>query len=142
MARGVEGNEVATPKPKATLKKASSSQSNKGQRSILGFFSKQGSATPKPAFTPKPETTLSQLTPAPSSDAIGPPSSPVETAVPSKSGDGKNKENGLPSPLSSSQPLSGADGAVEELNGTTISSPTRKVSHYSRFYAYSASNLS
>jgi DNA mismatch repair protein MSH6 len=130
MARGLEGNEVGTPKPKASLQKSSSSQSNKGQRSILGFFTKQGSATPKPAFNPKQEATSGQLTPAPSSDAIGPTSSPIEAAAAKTVESEKNKENGLLSPLSSSQPDGGADGGVEELNGVTTSSPIRKVCYF------------
>jgi DNA mismatch repair protein MSH6 len=119
MARGIEGNEVATPKP--TLKKTTSSSSQsknksaQGQRSILGFFSKQG-ATPNAVL--KAKESGSQLTPAPSSDAIV-PSSPLEAV----SGSGKNKENGLPSPSSSLEVLKGADGKVEDLP----SSPSRKV---------------
>ncbi|KAF2436750.1 putative DNA mismatch repair protein Msh6 [Tothia fuscella] len=121
MARGIEGNEISTPKP--TLKKSSSSQSSsKNQRSILGFFSKQASGTPKPTFNQPKNATASQLTPAPSSDVIA-PSSPIEAVV--KAASGKNKENGLPSPSSSSQPNQGADDAAE-IDGVNVNSPSRK----------------
>jgi DNA mismatch repair protein MSH6 len=120
MARDIETNEVVTPKP--TLKKTpsasqSKNKSSQGQRSILGFFSKQ-SATPKPVLNAK--ETGSQLTPAPSSDAAA-PSSPLDAVA----GSGKNKENGLPSPSSSAEVLKGrgADGVAEDVPG----SPSRKV---------------
>jgi DNA mismatch repair protein MSH6 len=123
MARGIEGNEVSTPKP--TLKKTpsasqSKNKSSQGQRSILGFFSKQG-ATPNPVL--KAKESGSQLTPDPSSDAAA-PSSPLDAVAEP----GRNKENGLPSPSSSSEALKGrgADGVAEVLPG----SPSRKVRYY------------
>lgn len=130
MARGIEGNEVSTPK--ATLKKSSSAtQSNKGQRSILGFFAK--SATPT-GTTPTPTPGLPQKSsfrssPVPSSDAVA-PSSPIETKVAIKSG--KNKENGLPSPASSADRINGANRVSEGLASSGVNSPSRKASsnHY------------
>jgi hypothetical protein len=122
MARGIEGNEISTPK--ATLKKSGSlSQSTKGQKSILGFFSKQA-PTPKSASGERIKTeSLFNSTPAPSSDAIA-PSSP-ELSFRSS---GKNKENGLLSPSSSLGLVAAADGVVEGVNGIQMSSPSRKVS--------------
>jgi DNA mismatch repair protein MSH6 len=126
MARGIEGNEISTPKP--TLKKSgSSSQSTKGQKSILGFFSKQA-PTPKSAFSQRIKTESAiNSSPAPSSDAVA-PSSP-ELGFHSS---GKNKENGLLSPSSSLEPVvTAADGVVEGVNGVPMSSPSRKVSLHS-----------
>lgn len=123
MARGIEGNEISTPKPPTLKKSASSSQStSKGQKSILGFFSKQA-PTPKSAFSDRIKTDVaSEYTPAPSSDALA-PSSPVSAFHSS----GKNKENGLPSQWSLMEPVAAADGVVEELNGIPTSSPSRMV---------------
>jgi DNA mismatch repair protein MSH6 len=126
MARGIEGNEISTPKP--TLKKSgSSSQSVKSQKSILGFFSKQA-PTPKSVLSERIKTESAiNSTPAPSSDAIA-PSSP-DAGFHSSS---KNKENGLLSPSSSLEPVAAADGVVEGINGVPMSSPSRKVAmHHS-----------
>jgi len=99
MARGIEGNEISTPRPPTLKKTPSSSQSTQKQKSILGFFQKKASdgtgvATPvatkaspsiaangtmkKPglSFTRVSALPRANLTPAPSSDAVG-PSSPV-----------------------------------------------------------------
>lgn len=139
MARGIEGNEVSTPKT-APKKSTASSQSNKGQTSLLGFFQKKATPTPqatedvtrtKPAQkTPfvAPRSSVS-LTPAPSSDNLA-PSSPA--AYSSKEGpgvtDGKNKENGLPSPITPAE--AEADGDVAKvIAGVDYSSPSRKVCH-------------
>jgi len=125
MARGIEGNEISTPK--ATLKKSSTStQSNKGQRSILGFFAK--STTPSgTTTTPKfQQKSAFGSTPAPSSDAVL-PSSPIETKVALTTG--KNKENGLPSPLSSMEPANGADRIAEGLASSGVNSPSREVNY-------------
>lgn len=136
MARGIEGNEISTPRPPPTLKSTTSSQSDKGkgQKSILGFFGKKPDADRIPTATTngsvKPTLAKSSQslrpsnsnpTPAPSSDAPEPPSS-----VPGSSWEasGKNKENGLPSPIT---PVSvSADGVRKEAPGK--SSPSRKVS--------------
>lgn len=124
MARGIEGNEISTPKPPTLKKSSSSSQSTgKGQKSILGFFSKKPASTPKSAFSDRIKTASAiDSTPAPSSDVVA-PSSPVEDF---HSG-GKNKENGTASPSSLLEPVAAADGVVEGLDGVAMSSPSRKV---------------
>ncbi|KAF2103506.1 putative DNA mismatch repair protein Msh6 [Rhizodiscina lignyota] len=76
MARGVEGNEVSTPKANAQKKTTASSQSSKGQRSILGFFQKKPDTKKLDAVSQR--STIS-LTPAPSSDNLA-PSSPAESS--------------------------------------------------------------
>ncbi|KAF2110445.1 muts domain V-domain-containing protein [Lophiotrema nucula] len=119
MARGIEGNEMSTPKPSSQKKKTAPASQSSNQKSILGFFQKKSTNSPSPApSTPatvkkSPSSSLSKpsfttaasstLTPLPSSDAIE-PSSPI-TEVPDASL-GKNKEN---------------EGA-----GVAFSSPSRK----------------
>ncbi|RAR01164.1 DNA mismatch repair protein MutS [Stemphylium lycopersici] len=136
MARGVEGNEMSTPRPSQKKQPASASQSAKNQKSILGFFQKKSTNSPSPApsdatrvqktptsaiaskaFT-KPSTAI---TPVPSSDAPD-YSSPIkqerELTV------GRNKENGPSSPLRPAD--APADPVLPELAGVALSSPTRK----------------
>jgi DNA mismatch repair protein MSH6 len=113
MVRGVEGNEMSTPRPSQKKQPPSASQSGKGQKSILGFFQKKSTNSPSPApSTPTtvkntpiairntPVSTLSKtaftrppasITPIPSSDAPI-PSSPIREG--SESTIGRNKENG------------------------------------------------
>lgn len=110
MARGVEGNEMSTPRPSLKKQPSSVSQSGKGQKSILGFFQKKSTNSPSPApsdATPVQKTPTSKvankaftnppaaITPVPSSDAPD-YSSPIkqerELTV------GRNKENGSLSP--------------------------------------------
>ncbi|KAI4692160.1 uncharacterized protein J4E84_003128 [Alternaria hordeiaustralica] len=105
MVRGVEGNEMSTPRASQKKQPASASQSAKGQKSILGFFQKKSTNSPSPApsdATPVNKTPTSKLakkafdkppaaiTPVPSSDAPD-YSSPIkqehELTV------GRNKEN-------------------------------------------------
>ncbi|KAK0271791.1 DNA mismatch repair protein msh6 [Friedmanniomyces endolithicus] len=124
MARGIEGNEIATPRPPPKGKTGSSSamQSSKGgkQSSIAGFFQKR-SAAQADSVTPakrsldhglpntlKPAKSTADLTPAPSSGAIASSSPPVAPSPSQDSSiaDGRNKENETP--------------------GTTYSSPSRK----------------
>lgn len=107
MARGVEGNEMSTPRPSQKKQPSSVSQSGKGQKSILGFFQKKSTNSPSSApsdVTPVQKTPTSKIaskaftkpsaaiTPVPSSDAPD-YSSPIkqdrELTV------GRNKENGL-----------------------------------------------
>lgn len=141
MARGIEGNEPSTPRPSASKKQAPSSQSNKSQKSILGFFQRKSDAgsSPIPKSSPlaaSPASTIrapiskisagydssAALTPAPSSDAPE-PSSPVYSE--SDDGKGKNKENGLLSPVTPAGV--GADSVLLEVAGVSMSSPIRKV---------------
>ncbi|OCK86084.1 DNA mismatch repair protein MutS [Lepidopterella palustris CBS 459.81] len=108
MARGIEGNEVSTPRPSTKKKSGPSSQSEKNQKSILGFFQKKSDAGSSPAPrssppepTPTRKTSVSSskkllvgrnsaavLTPAPSSD-FPQPSSPIYSESEGK----QNKEN-------------------------------------------------
>ncbi|OAL05848.1 DNA mismatch repair protein Msh6 [Phaeosphaeriaceae sp. SRC1lsM3a] len=118
MVRGVEGNEMSTPRPSQKKQPPSASQSGKGQKSILGFFQKKTSNSPSPApSTPAtvkktPVSTLSKtaftrppasMTPVPSSDAPIPSSPTRQDSEPV--GD-RNKEN--------------------EVAGVAFSSPSRK----------------
>ncbi|KAF2501654.1 DNA mismatch repair protein Msh6 [Lophium mytilinum] len=121
MVRGVEGNEMSTPKPPKLKKATSGSQSVKNQKSILGFFQKKTDtgSSPAPASSPPDPTPIKKetpsfsskknlsvrrtaaaaLTPAPSSDPPE-PSSPVY--IEAEAGKGKNKENELAGVASSS----------------------------------------
>ncbi|KAK8195973.1 DNA mismatch repair protein msh6 [Zalaria obscura] len=136
MARGIEGNEIATPKPPKLQKTTSSaSQSGKQQQTLFGFFQKKSgpasspSAPPKPSVPPNVSSKTSaipkssaSITPAPSSQpgvASSPPVSSQESSV-----RGKNKENGLLSPLASEVGI-GADG-LQEGPELALSSPSRK----------------
>jgi len=149
MARGIEGNEISTPKPPSIQKSSSSSQSNpvKNQKTLLGFFQKKGGPFPshtsnvnaisngafeslptpaaKKSFKENKPVSSASLTPVPSSDAIEIPSpQSSETRLPPE---GRNKENGLPSPIT---PASGGatNGLLkEEVERVELSSPSRKV---------------
>lgn len=139
MVRGVEGNEMSTPRPSQKKQPPSGSQSTKNQKSILGFFQKKSTNSPSPAPsqpTPAKQTptpTLSKrsfprpppsLTPVPSSDAIE-PSSPIRQEEVTPVATGRNKENGLP--LCISTPDTETDRVVSEVAGVALSSPSRKV---------------
>jgi DNA mismatch repair protein MSH6 len=129
MARGIEGNEISTPnRPPKKKDTSSTGQSSKGsqQRSILGFFQRKGDAkpmTPNPLLKKATTDAASRITPAPSSDAAEPPSS-AERGL---SGAGKNKENGLLTPVTPSTIGSKADADIEVVNAIGFSSPIRKV---------------
>lgn len=150
MARGIEGNEMSTPKSSAKKNPPSSAglQSGKTQKSILGFFQRKSESpavnsspiTPRASATPsaatskaKPTSSLSKksftnrqvsaLTPVPSSDALEPPSSPIKDDVETPMG--KNKENGL---VYRTNPVDAvADDVPSEVAGVALSSPGRKV---------------
>jgi hypothetical protein len=138
MVRGIEGNEMSTPRSSSQKKQpASASQSSKSQKSILGFFQKKSTNSPSPAppaATPVKKTPASSfskkaftkvgpaLTPQPSSDPAL-PSSPIRQGQ--ESGSGKNKENGLQSPVASTGAK--ANGVLLEVAGIAVSSPSRKV---------------
>jgi DNA mismatch repair protein MSH6 len=131
---------MSTPRPSQKKQPPSSSQSAKGQKSILGFFQKKSTNSPSPAPsqpTPANQTptlTLTKksfsrpppaLTPVASSDAPE-PSSPIrqeeeDTPV----AIGRNKENGLPSRVSA--PCKDTDRVASEVAGVALSSPSRKV---------------
>jgi hypothetical protein len=139
MVRGVEGNEMSTPRPSQKKQPTSGSQSAKNQKSILGFFQKKSTNSPSPAPsqpTPAkqtPTSTLSKksfsrpppsLTPVPSSDAIE-PSSPIRQEEEDTPVAGRNKENGLPPRTTT--PDTETDRVVSEVAGVALSSPSRKV---------------
>jgi len=136
MVRGVEGNEMSTPKASQKKQPASASQSAKSQKSILGFFQKKPTNSPTPATSntvpeiQTPNSTLTNksfakprtaLTPVPSSDAPD-HSSPIkqerELTV------GRNKENGWCIPVFE---FFTANCTMPEVAGVAISSSSRKV---------------
>ena len=137
----------STPNP-PSLKKTSSSQSSKNQKSIVGFFQKRSALTP-PSSTQLASTNgdspvcsaksnksnsikkvargLSQsLTPAPSSDALEEDSSEDRAETKEQFAE---KDNGLPSPTVS-------DAAAGNIPSSTMkvtlnyNSPSRKVSTF------------
>lgn len=129
MVRGIEGNEMSTPRPSQKKQPASVPRSGKNQKSILGFFQKQSTASPKSTptgTTPAKELpTLKDLkleTPQPSSDPVQ-PSSPIRQEQVASSG--KNKENGLKASTVYSD--TAADHSLPEVEGVVPSSPSRKV---------------
>ena len=138
MVRGIEGNEMSTPRPSSQKKQpASASQSSKTQKSILGFFQKKPTGSPNSAPSPVPSVKKTptssfskkafakggpSLTPQPSSDPAL-PSSPIRQQQDSRSG--KNKENGLQSPVELSD--AEANRVPLEVAGIAVSSPSRKV---------------
>ena len=139
MVRGVEGNEMSTPRPSQKKQPTSGSQSAKNQKSILGFFQKKSTNSPSPAPsqpTPAKQTPTStfskksftrpppSLTPVPSSDAIE-PSSPIRQEEEDTPVAGRNKENGLL--LRTTTPDAETDRVVSEVAGVALSSPSRKV---------------
>ncbi|KAF1936539.1 DNA mismatch repair protein Msh6 [Clathrospora elynae] len=105
MVRGVEGNEMSTPRPSQKKQPASASQSAKNQKSILGFFQKKSTNSPSPAPsepTPANKTPTSTLTKrvfAKPHEAITtvPSSDPPDYSSPIKQARevtvGRNKEN-------------------------------------------------
>lgn len=138
MVRGVEGNEMSTPRPSQKKQPASGPQSAKNQKSILGFFQKKSTNSPSPAPsqpTPAKQTPTSTLsknsfsrpppsfTPVPSSDAIE-PSSPIRQEEDTPVA-GRNKENG-PSPHTSTPDIE-TERVLSEVAGVALSSPSRKV---------------
>ncbi|KAF2877020.1 DNA mismatch repair protein MutS [Massariosphaeria phaeospora] len=107
MARGIEGNEMSTPRPASQKKQPASGSQSTNQKSILGFFQKKPSNSSSPAPSPStpakktPVSSLSKklltksspvsrLTPIPSSDAPE-PSSPIKEEQ--EASVGRNKEN-------------------------------------------------
>lgn len=140
MARGVEGNEMSTPRPSQKKQPPSGSQSAKNQKSILGFFQKKSTASPNSTLsqpTPKKQIstpTLSRqsftrpppsFTPVPSSDAPEPPSSPIQREEDTPVVIERNKENGTISGIPT--PGMQANCVPSEVVGVALSSPSRKV---------------
>jgi len=98
MVRGIEGNEMSTPRPKSSSQ-AATTQSSKQQKTILGFFQKKAA--------PSPSTPTQEASKAPASSLPTPSSSieiPGGSSPPSLTSTirtGGNKENGS-SPMVSS----------------------------------------
>ncbi|KAF4549637.1 MutS domain V-containing protein 1 [Elsinoe fawcettii] len=93
MVRGIEGNEMSTPKPKS-----STAVPKSNQKSILGFFGKKpGIASSPVAEKPKKAPTSSIPTPSPSIDIADVSSSPPVSTKPVIAN--TNKENGAEDPL-------------------------------------------
>jgi hypothetical protein len=136
MARGIEGNEISTPnRPSKKNTTSSTGQSSKGsqQQSILGFFQKRVDAKPvttNPLLKKAATDAANRFTPAPSSDALEPPSS----AEGELSVAGKNKENGLLTPVTPATIGSKADAGIEAIDSNGFSSPIRKVFFPHFFY--------
>jgi DNA mismatch repair protein MSH6 len=70
MARGIEGNEISTPRvPKLQKSASSASQSAKQQKSILGFFQRKTAPASSPAapndIVPAASSPPPQSSPAP-----------------------------------------------------------------------------
>ena len=145
MARGVEGNEISTPRPPTLKKSTSSSQPEKNQKTLLGFFQKS-SQTPSAASqasenssqtatelpkskakkTRVPTGSSVSLTPAPSSDA--PEASSPETTLQhrDRKEPKEDQENGLPSPITPADEK--ADVIPSKGRGvSSFYSPSRKV---------------
>ncbi|KAI9762813.1 MAG: DNA mismatch repair protein msh6 [Chaenotheca gracillima] len=143
--------------PPSLKKSTSSSQSASNQRSILGFFQKSSSngastapdSTSLRSKTSQPgsfikkltarKSSSQSLTPAPSSDAIGPSSSQEED--PARE-DLDVVQNGLPSPMTpangkASKSLSAAAENSSSVNGA-FSSPSRKAKQKVVSYAESS----
>lgn len=139
----------SSPNP-PSLKKSSSSQSNKSQKSIIGFFQPKTTTTSQPVAS-SPANAISSnassrwggrvtsakiiarsssqsLTPAPSSDAINEAKSDEESGVKQESSHGRQ---GLPSPIT---PLSGVFARRPISSGSKMplafNSPSRKVWPY------------
>lgn len=112
---------MSTPRPKPKL---SQSQSNSKQKTLLGFFQKKSGPAPSPAPQQASKDASSSIPTPTSSAEHAPSSSPVLASSPIKTG--KNKENGLPSPVT---PIlqAEADGVGKEGLSHSTTSPSRKV---------------
>ena len=135
MARGIEGNEIASPKPsqRSSRPPSSAKSSSQGQKSLLGFFQKQTGPALKKATPSLPKQSSSnvspgpphELTPAPSSDAPGPEmSSPLLPSGTKVNGDSKPQKRSATGSQYLSSPASSAFTADAS---AVTSSPTRKV---------------
>lgn len=115
-----------------SLKKSSSSQSSKNQKTIMGFFNKKPSDTPprNPNELPTVNGSATRghsnsLTPAPSSDPPEEPGSAQKATI--RQVNGTSQANGLPSPITPAN----ASGIEANTNGSLhFNSPSRKVSQF------------
>lgn len=106
MARGIEGNEIATPRTAPKKTGGSTQKSGGKQQSIAGFFKRTpGPAPPSAApqakvstFDPVPTETQSSADATPVPSSLPAPSSSPQPALESSQTDptdnGRNKENG------------------------------------------------
>ncbi|KAF3040241.1 DNA mismatch repair protein msh6 [Didymella heteroderae] len=115
MVRGVEGNEMSTPRPSQKKQPSSSSQSSKGQKSILGFFQKKSTNSPSPAPS---QTAPAKQTPTPTLSKK-PFSRPPPALTPVASSD-------APEPSSPFHQDEEVTPVVTEVAGVALSSPSRK----------------
>ncbi|KAF2264382.1 DNA mismatch repair protein Msh6 [Lojkania enalia] len=118
MARGIEGNEMSTPRQSQKKQPASGSQPNKNQKSILGFFQK---STASPSPTPLSQTSAKKTPTSTLSKKSFTRPAPPSTLTPTPSSD-------APEP---SSPLRADDDQVEkdkenEITAVPFSSPSRK----------------
>ena len=147
MARGIEGNEVSTPRPPTLKKSPSSSQPEKSQKTLLGFFQKKSSQTPptvsqssnasstnagdrpksKSRKNAAPSNSNANLTPAPSSDAPELPSPEMKLSHHDKNGATEDQENGLPSPITPAKTKADVISR-KDLVTSSYYSPSRKAS--------------
>ena len=129
MARGIEGNEMSTPKATPDSAKPRSSSAKSNQKSLLGFFAKQAqpqsttAPTSKKSNPPENRATPLELTPAPSSNSpeISSPTLPSRTKSNGVSKAKVNDRHGLPLPTSPTSSAIATDAP------TVTSSPPRKV---------------
>lgn len=101
MARGIEGNEIATPRPVPKKTGSSSQKPGPKQQTLAGFFKRTPAATPAKRSTPDTATptaprSSADITPVPSSLPIASssPQSHPGASQQSSVNDGRNKENG------------------------------------------------
>ena len=106
MARGIEGNEIATPRTAPKKTGGSTQKSGGKQQSIAGFFKRTPGPAPSslaaqvkaPSFNTvlKEQESSTNSTPVPSS-LPAPSSSPhpaLDSSQPESASNGRNKENG------------------------------------------------
>ena len=101
MARGIEGNEIATPRPAPKKTGSSSQKPGPKQQTLAGFFKRTPGTTPAKRPTPDDATPTAprsnaDITPATSSlpPASSSPQSRPGASQQSSVIDGRNKENG------------------------------------------------
>ena len=140
----VHRSNVSTETPKAPPSLKKSISSSKNQTSIAGFFQKKGldtSTIPTPTLnrsklplrqSPRKKSTksysstsISSLTPAPSSDAAE--DVEPETETPPIASDTNGAVNGLPSPATPASIIASGDGAADDKPPKGFYSPSRKV---------------
>ncbi|KAI9831111.1 MAG: hypothetical protein M1819_005199 [Sarea resinae] len=138
MARGSASKAPSQAAPPPSLKKSNSGSQSTNQRSILGFFQKKAQDSPSTKSGPPSassdgtkhkskepgSSSSSSLTPAPSSDAPEPPSSPIPGNGVAVIDDGRN---GLPSPETPANRAVNGTFVKEDPDGAALlSSPSRK----------------